>query len=179
VSGSQKKGAVDYGYNSDASRHTKHYIPGEVDPRTGNMLPTVPEGEVVSVRLGNWNIGGEFESVTYTHQIDSGSNMILLLKYAIVIEDPGHPDRSDQPVFMLELLDEYDNPLDASGCGDANFVANTKELIDNPNADGTWHIVRGGSVPILWKDWTTVGINMTEYAKYGSLKFQIRLTTFD
>ena len=32
--GSQNKGAVDYGYNSSASRHTKHYIPGEVDPRT-------------------------------------------------------------------------------------------------------------------------------------------------
>lgn len=179
--GSQNKGAVDYGYNSSASRHTKHYIPGEVDPRTGNMLPTVPEGEVVSVRLGNWNIGGEFESVTYTHQIDSGSNMILLLKYAIVIEDPGEKQghkREEQPVFMLELLDEYDNPLDPSGCGDANFVANTTELIENPNADGTWHVINAAT-PILWKEWTTVGINMTEYAKYGPLKFKIRLTTFD
>ncbi len=176
-SGSQERGAVDYGYNSKDSRHTKHYIPGEVDSRTGNMLPTVPEGEVVSVRLGNWNIGGEFESVTYTHQIDSGSNMILLLKYAIVIEDPGH-DRVEQPVFMLELLDEHDNPLDPSGCGDANFVANTTELIENPNADGTWHVIKA-STPILWKEWTTVGINMTEYAKYGPLKFKIRLTVFD
>jgi hypothetical protein len=132
----QQKGAVDYGYNSIESRHTWHYMPGEMDARTGNELPTVPEGEVVSVRLGNWNMGGEFESVTYTHQIDSGSNMILLLKYAIVIEDPGHPDKTDQPVFMLELLDEYNNPLDPSGCGDANFVANTTELIENPDADG-------------------------------------------
>ena len=177
TSGSVRLGAVDYGYNSIASRHTKHYIPGEMDPRTGNGLPTVPEGEVVSVRLGNWNMGGEFESVTYTHQLDSGSNMILLLKYAIVIEDPGH-DRVEQPVFMLELLDEYDNPLDASGCGDANFVANTKELINNPNSDGTWHIINAAT-PILWKEWTTVGINMTEYAKYGPIKYKIRLTTFD
>lgn len=177
VSNSQKRGAVDFGYNSEASRHTKHYIPGEMDPRTGNGLPTVPDGEVVSVRLGNWNIGGEFESVTYTHQLDSGSNMILLLKYAIVIEDPGH-DRAEQPVFMLELLDEYDNPLDATGCGDANFVANTKELINNSNADGTWHIIKS-ETPILWKEWTTVGINMSQYAKYGPLKFKIRLTTYD
>ena len=177
VSNSTRKGAVDYGYNSVASRHTRHYIPGETDPRTANGLPTVPEGEVVSVRLGNWNMGGEFESVTYTHQLDSGSNMILLLKYAIVIEDPGH-DRVEQPVFMLELLDEFDNPLDASGCGDANFVANTKELINNPNSDGTWHIIKAAT-PILWKEWTTVGINMTEYAKYGPLKFKIRLTVYD
>lgn len=177
VSNSLKKGAVDYGYKEKLSRHTKHYIPGEMDPRTGNMLPTVPEGEVVSVRLGNWDIGGEFESVTYTHQIDSGSNMILLLKYAIVIEDPGH-ERVEQPVFMLELLDEYDNPLDATGCGDANFVADTKELINNPNSDGTWHIVNA-EIPILWKEWTTVGINMSQYAKYGPLKFKIRLTTYD
>ena len=176
--GSEKVGAVDFGYNSAASRHTIHYVPGEMDARTGNGLPTVPDGEVVSVRLGNWNFGGEFESVTYTHQLDSGSNMILLLKYAIVIEDPAHEKRSDQPVFMLELLDEHDNPLDASGCGDANFVANTKELIDNPNADGTWHIIHA-STPILWKEWTTVGINMSQYAKYGPLKYKIRLTTFD
>lgn len=179
-----KIGAVDFGYASVASRHTLHYMPGETDPRTGNLLPTVPAGEVVSARLGNWNFGGEFESVTYTHQIDSGSNMILLLKYAIVIEDPGHgsgKDNSkitDQPVFMLELLDEYDNPLDASGCGDANFVANTVELIENPDADGTWHIVPA-SVPILWKEWTTVGINVGQYAKNGPLKFKIRLTTYD
>lgn len=176
--GSERVGAVDFGYASKASRHTIHYIPGEMDPRTGNGLPTVPEGEVVSVRLGNWNIGGEFESVTYTHQLDSGSNMILLLKYAIVIEDPGHEPRTDQPVFMLELLDEHDNPLDASGCGDANFVADTKELINNPNADGTWHIINA-STPILWKEWTTVGINMSQYAKNGPLKYKIRLTTFD
>lgn len=176
--GSERVGAVDFGYASKASRHTIHYIPGEMDPRTGNGLPTVPEGEVVSVRLGNWNIGGEFESVTYTHQLDSGSNMILLLKYAIVIEDPGHEPRTDQPVFMLELLDEHDNPLDASGCGDANFVADTKKLINNPNADGTWHIINA-STPILWKEWTTVGINMSQYAKNGPLKYKIRLTTFD
>ena len=177
TSGSVRTGAVDYGYESVASRHTIHYMPGEMDPRTGNGLPTVPEGEVVSVRLGNWNTGGEFESVTYTHQLDSGSNMILLLKYAIVIQDPAH-DREEQPVFMLELLDEYDNPLDVSGCGDANFVADTKELINNPNADGTWHIIKAED-PILWKEWTTVGINMSQYAKYGPLKYKIRLTTYD
>ena len=183
-SGSERVGAVDFGYNSEFSRHTTHYMPGEMDARTGNKLPTVPEGEVVSVRLGNWLSGqaqnfngGGFESVTYTHQLDSGSNMILLLKYAIVIEDPGHP-RVEQPVFMLELLDEYDNPLDASGCGDANFVANTTELINNPNADGTWHVINAAT-PILWKEWTTVGINMSQYAKYGPLKYKIRLTTFD
>ena len=171
------KGAVDFGYESISSRHTRHYIPGEKDARTGYQLPTVPEGDVVSVRLGNWNKGGEFESVTYTHQLDSGANMILLLKYAIVIEDPGHP-RVEQPVFMLELLDEYGNPLDPSGCGDANFVADTKALIDNPEADGTWHIINS-AVPILWKDWTTVGINVGKYAENGPLKFKIRLTTYD
>ncbi len=175
---STRYGVVDYGYKSELSRHTKHYIPGEMDPNTGNELPTVPEGEVVSVRLGNWNIGGEWESVTYTHQIDSGSNMILTLKYAVVIEDPGHQPRSDQPVFMLELLDEYNNPLDATGCGDANFVADTKTLLNSPDADGTWHIINA-STPILWKEWTTVGINVGQYAKHGPLKFKVRLTTYD
>ena len=179
TTGSVQYNVVDYGYKSISSRHTKHYIPGEMDPNTGNELPTVPEGEVVSVRLGNWNYGGEWESVTYTHQLDSGSNMILTLKYAVVIEDPGHQPRSDQPVFMLELLDEYNNPLDATGCGDANFVADTKSLLESSNADGTWHIIRGGGTPILWKEWTSVGINVGQYAKHGPLKFKVRLTTYD
>ena len=177
-SSSNRSGAIDFGYNSISSRHTKHYIPGEKDPRTGNELPTVPEGEVVSVRLGNWHTQGEFESVTYTHQIDSGSNMILTLKYAVVIQDPGH-DREQQPVFMLELLDEYNNPLDVSGCGDANFVADTKALINSPDADGTWHVIGSGQETVLWKEWTTIGINVGQYAQNGPLKFKIRLTTYD
>jgi hypothetical protein len=145
----KNEGCVDNGYASALSHHTIHYVPGEVDARTGGGLRTVPEGELASVRLGNWLGGygegltrGGFESVTYTHQLDSGAEEILLLKYAVVIEDPGHEPRTDQPVFMLELLDENDNPLSADGCGDANFVANTKELLSGE--DSTWHIMEQG-----------------------------------
>jgi hypothetical protein len=121
---------------------------------------------------------GGFESVTYTHQLDSGAEEILLLKYAVVIEDPGHEPRTDQPVFMLELLDENDNPLSADGCGDANFVANTKELLSGE--DSTWHIMEQGvSIPILWKDWTSVGINLSDYAVHGSTTIKVRLSTYD
>ena len=181
----KNEGCVDNGYASALSHHTIHYVPGEVDARTGGGLRTVPEGELASVRLGNWLGGygegltrGGFESVTYTHRLDSGAEEILLLKYAVVIEDPGHEPRTDQPVFMLELLDENDNPLSADGCGDANFVANTKELLSGE--DSTWHIMEQGvSIPILWKDWTSVGINLSDYAMHGPTTIKVRLSTYD
>ncbi|MBO5345301.1 MAG: hypothetical protein J6A44_00160 [Paludibacteraceae bacterium] len=178
-------GCKNSGYNSELSHHTIHYMPGEVDARTRGGLRTVPEGAFASVRLGNWLGGyaegfgrGGFESITYTHELDSGADEILLLKYAIVIEDPGHEPRTDQPVFMLELLDENDKPLSADGCGDANFVANTKLLLSGN--DSTWHVEEQNvNVPILWKDWTSVGINLTDYAKNGPVKIKVRLSTYD
>ena len=51
-------GAVDNGYLSANSRHTVHFDTTERDARTGGLLRTIPQGEKASVRLGNWNSGG-------------------------------------------------------------------------------------------------------------------------
>jgi hypothetical protein len=81
----------DYGYrygvygtypssgNYYRSRHTICFE-GETDPHCDNLLTTVPEGEKYSMRLGNW-YNGEGESVTFTHKIDSGYKLILLLNF--------------------------------------------------------------------------------------------------
>ncbi|MBQ0015450.1 MAG: hypothetical protein KBT04_00505 [Bacteroidales bacterium] len=63
------RGVIDYGSGSISSRHTVHYNTNEYDPRTGasnaTRLKVVPDGEIASVRLGNWNNGGQGECVIY------------------------------------------------------------------------------------------------------------------
>ena len=165
-----------YGYNDTyyRSRHTICFE-GEVDPHCDSLLTTVPPGEKYSMRLGNW-YNGEGESVTYTHKIDSGYRLILLLKYAVVLQDPSHTSK-ENPHFTLEILDEKDQLLD-SECLFADFAA-------DKNAEG-WKNATNAHEPtkeefrnIVWKDWTTIGINLSDLSKYGDKIIKIRLTTKD
>ena len=164
------------GWNSTyyRSRHTICFE-GEVDPRCDSLLTTVPPGEKYSMRLGNW-YNGEGESVTYTHKIDSGYKLILLLKYAVVLQDPSHESR-ENPHFTLEILDENDQLLD-SECLYADFAA-------DKNAEG-WKNAVNVHEPtseefrnIVWKDWTTIGVNLSDLSQYGDRVIKIRLTTKD
>ncbi len=158
-------GVIDNGYASESSRHTRHYIEGETDPRTENRLTTKPAGAVASVRLGNWDNGAEWESITYTTTIGEDVG-VLQLKYALVLQDPGH-DEDEQPRFTLEILNSAGQPVDAT-CGAADFRAGI-------NTDG-WHTVGTGYDKVLWKEWTTVGLNVRELR---GQTIKIRLTTYD
>ena len=156
------------------SRHTICFE-GETDPRCDNELTTVPKGEKYSMRLGNW-YNGEGESVTFTHKIDSGYPLILLLKYAVVLQDPSH-ESIENPHFTLEILDENGVALDPI-CWNADFAA-------DKNAEG-WKNAVNAHEPtseeyrnVVWKDWTTIGVNLTELSKDGDKIIKIRLTTKD
>jgi hypothetical protein len=153
------------GYKNYRSRHTLCFE-GETDPRCENLLSTVPQGEQYSVRLGNWDINKEAESVMFTHKIDSGYKLVLLLKYAVVLQDPSH-EVYQNPHFTLEILDENDVPLDKN-CWYADFAA-------DKNAEG-WHTAPND---VVWKDWTTIGVNLSELSQYGDRIIKIRLTTKD
>ena len=164
------------GWNSTyyRSRHTICFE-GETDPRCDNELTTVPEGEKYSMRLGNW-YNGEGESVTFTHKIDSGYPLILLLKYAVVLQDPSHTTQ-ENPHFTLEILDENGVALDPI-CWNADFAA-------DKNAEG-WKNAVNAHEPtseeyrnVVWKDWTTIGVNLTDLSKDGDKIIKIRLTTKD
>ncbi len=153
-------GYIDNGPSQISSRHTVHTDLNETDPRTGG-LHTVPTGEMLSVRLGNWDIGSEAESVTYTYNVPAGSSKILMMKYAVVFEEPGH---DEPPEFLLEIMNVNGQLLDAI-CTKAYF-----------RCDGTltqgWH--RSGAY--WWKDWTDIGVNLTQYA---GQTVKVRLTTRD
>ena len=159
---------VDFGEDDKFSRHTLNVEPDRFDPRTGNRLRTIPEGAFASVRLGNWNLGAEFEQLSFEFVADSFNNAIVMLQYAVVLEDPGH-DTQSQPRFTLEILDENDNLIDPT-CGAADFYADaTRE---------GWHTEGTGSNIVTWKDWTTVGLNLKEMGLSGQL-VKLRFTTYD
>ena len=165
---------VDTGINEKYYRHTVNWEPDVYDKRTCNQLPLVPEGELASVRLGNWNNGAEGECIEYRYVADIENAAILLLKYAIVLEDPNH-DEKIQPRFKLEILDEYGDLLSPT-CGAADFYA------DANRQDGGWHAchnVPGYSYPISWKEWTSIGLNLAEQGVKTGDVLTIRLTTVD
>lgn len=167
------KGVVNYGYKSMKSRHTLHYDQEEYDARTQNKLKTVPPGALASVRLGNWDINAEGEGVEYSYYVDTTKATILLLNYAIVMEDPSHGS-GEQPMFKLNITEDGKNL--ESNCGSAHFAAGFD--MD----DESWHQFEaatvGGSTTIggWWKDWTTVGINL---APYHGRTLKIEMTTYD
>ena len=154
-------GVVDNGYSQMSSRHTVHYI-DELDPRTDNRLHTVPPCELYSVRLGNWNTNYEAESISYDFLVDTTVADILLLKYAAVLEEPGH-DPSEQPRFTFELLNQNNQQIDPV-CGAADFIASTSL---------GWNTAANS---VLWKDWTNVGADLSAY--HGQT-VRVRLTTYD
>ena len=152
---------VNYGPSSKYSRQTIHYDTIETDLRTGNQLRTVRPGAVSSVRLGNWDINRQAESVMYTVTVDTNNFDLIILNYAAVLENPNHTP-TQQPHFRFELLDENYNQIDPS-CGAADFVSSI--------ALG-WNSYDG----ILWKDWTTVAFSI---GAYHGRTIYVRLTTYD
>lgn len=158
----QHTGIVDYGSHSNRSRHTIHLDRNEKDPRTNNRLKCVPDGYCSSVRLGNWNVGREAESITYTLNIDTTDYNLLILKYAAVMQDPHHLD-IEQPKFQFGIYDSVGNTI--NDCYNATFVSsqelgwNTSPLYD-----------------VLWKDWTTMGVDL---APLHGQTITLRLTTYD
>lgn len=159
------RGVIDYGPEDMRSRHTINSDPTATDPRTGGALPLIPQGQKFSVRLGNWDVNNGAEAISYTITADS-SMAIVLLQYAVVLEDPdGHGD--DSPRFLLEVLDENGSLLDAT-CGSRNFL---------PQQD--WADYRSTYGLVRYKPWTTVGLNLNELGVQDGDKITVRLTTYD
>lgn len=181
---------MDMGYRSIKSHHTIHYIAEETDPRTLDRLKTIPDGEVASVRLGNWfpddkiNGEGAGEAIEYKYEVVAGSSDIMVLNYAIVMECPTH---GNDPMFQLEILDSYGQQIEPADCFSANFAPKSAEPED---LEG-WTLIKDeefGAIlpegvirdeqntPIIWKDWTKVSISLRDYVGQTLI---IRFTTKD
>lgn len=170
---------VNDGKQSVDCRHAKYFRKGEYDIRTsmgaeGPGLKTVPDGELASVRLGNWNNGNEAERIEYKFHVDSRTSAVLMLKYAVILEKP-NPSCTPNPGFLLRVLDK--NKKLISDCASADFDYHAAEASGDP----TWHKSTPELNPtnrneVMWKDWTPVGINLSAY---DGQDLTVQLTTYD
>ncbi len=171
---------VDNGPASMSSRHTVHFDRTETEPRTGGQAKTIPDGEFASVRLGNWDSGNQAERIEYTFEVDT-ARPILLVKYMPLLEAPGHAD-FENPRFKIDVLI---NGQSLGSCSwidiNADNVMNGSVLKPEAIAQG-WHITPSSVAQtlgdIVWKEWTTIGIDLSN-PMYQGKNLTVRLTTHD
>lgn len=160
-------GIVNEGSSSPSSMHTIHYRIGEKDPNTtiNGGLPTIPQDEIGSVRLGAYTSSGESSRIEYKYHVQAGTSDLLDLKYAVVMESGGHgsslSDPDMNPTFTLNILDGNGNEIDR--CSQVYFVAG----FGDPNA---WH--QEGD--IFWCDWSKITVSLRNYV---GQTLTIRLTS--
>lgn len=158
-------GTYENPYNSNWFRGAVIVDKNSKDYYTNYLLKKVPEGEKASVKLGNSSTGAEAESISYDYFVDTMEYDMITLKYAVVLQNPDHT-RENQPRFTLEILDENDVLIDST-CGFADFYA---------SGDLGWNQNTYNNSTIIWKDWTTIGIDI---APYHGQNVRVRLTTYD
>lgn len=166
----QQRGCVDFGWDNEMSRHTIVWDTLATDPRTNDQLRMVPSGANASVRLGNWQYGNGTEAITYKYIVD-GSNSILLVNYAIVLEEPTGHGEDGVPRFIIKIKDENGKTIDDL-CGVVDLNSETK-------GGSGWNTVSSGSYygeNIVYKDWTTLGLNLDPYV---GQTIYISVETFD
>lgn len=161
---------VDCGYDSISSRHTVHYDTSERDPRTNNLLRTIPVGHCSSVRLGNWKWGAQQESITYTLRVDTNDYDLLILRYAIVEENPNH-NAEEQPYVVFSVSDSAGDLTDS--CYYAVFVSGDSSGWNEILGQSHWE---GEEGRVVWHDWDAFGISLTEF--HGQ-KIRVAISNFD
>lgn len=123
-----------------------------MDPRTNNAVSVVaPGGGQYSARLGNWSTGSQAERLRYVMNVTM-DNALFVYRYAVVLEDPSH-NASQQPRFEIRMYDQAGNNID---CGMYNVYA-------TGNIPGFISIVNQYGEDVVYKDWTTVGMDLTPF----------------
>lgn len=146
-----------------SGRHTVISRQG-TDPWTGGQLKLLPDHESKVVRLGNPNFYAEAESITYHFKVDE-DRAVLLLKFAVVFQDPSHP-HLDQPRFIVRIMNAEGALIEA--CAEYDISASA-------GIEGFQTYERGGT-PVRWRDWTSVGLDMSAYA---GKEVQVQFVTYD
>jgi len=146
-------------------RHTLITAQG-TDPNTGGALALLPPGENRVIRLGNEQVGAEAEALTY-HFIVDRNNPVLLLKFAVVLEDPQH-SIIQQPRFVVRITDKNGKLIEEC----AEYDVSAREGIP-----GFQTYQRSGySSPVRWRDWTNVGLDMSSFI---GQEVQVQFITYD
>jgi len=134
----------------------------EYDINTGYALRKIPTGYKYSARLGDeivstdaWDSRCWEQSLRYTLAVDS-SNSLLILRFAMVLQYIASHREVDEPRFRLNLYDSQGNTI--PDCSNYDVYATSKKVkgfqIYQPS---------GSSLPVMWRDWTTVGVNLLKF----------------
>lgn len=169
-------GVVDKGSRSQFSIHTVHHDPDEYDIRTGFQLKTVPDGAVASVRISNWmEEPSPSGSITYDYTVTEEAD-VFQIRYAAVLQYQERHSEAEQTRIIVEILDAGSgNRL--SECTYSDFNA---KQVNNAGDIRNWHkytppahLLVDESCPIMWCDWTPIGINLGDYI---GLSLKIKIT---
>ena len=147
-----------------SGRHTLITAQG-TDPNTGGALQLLPAGESQVVRLGNQNVHAEAEALIY-HFIVDKNNPVLLVKFAVVLEDPNHPS-FEQPRFVIRITDKDGNLTEE--CAEYDVSA-------RPDIPGFQSYQGSFYSPVRWRDWTNVGLDLSPYI---GQEVQVQFITYD
>ncbi len=159
--------------NAGALLPPRHSITTSItDPNTqNNLIEVAPGGGIYSARLGSWQNsfysqnnpgpfpGSKAEMVKFTFTVTPNSELFVY-QYAVVLEDPdtnvSYHTPAQKPRFEIKVLDGAGAYVPNAQCGHYIVTADS-------NVAG-WHegLTTSASV-IHYKDWTTVGIDLTAY----------------
>lgn len=128
-------------------------FPGNgIDP-FGGFPVNCPNGSGHSIKLGNTSGGAEAEGVSYEFTIPAGRNEYnLIYHYAVVFQDPHH-QQYEQPRMEIEITNVTDGRvIDCSSFAFFPYGTPLPGFKESPNP--------GGDVPVWYKDWSAVSINL-------------------
>ena len=171
-------------------QHPTHKIipgPGWLDHNTCDSLTNVFPGENFVARLGDTiyysNNGNPRipKAAELKYQVTVSSNSYLFIyRYAVVLQSGGHiPPASYQPDFQVMITNGSGTVLDST-CG-YFYIAATVSGAPLPG----WHLCNGitpptPSTPIYWKNWTTIGMDLTSYlGQTIYVLFKVRPCSYD
>jgi gliding motility-associated-like protein len=142
-------------------RHTIMSDTTAYDENTGYMLKKVPAGYSYSARLGDQIISTDGkprcwqQSLRYTMTIDS-TNALLVIKFALVLQYDSDHTATNEPRFRFTIYDEHGDTI--PDCSNYDVFAS------NRNVKGfETYITDKYEEPIIWRDWTTVGADLSKY----------------
>ena len=128
------------------------------DANTGGNLAYVPGGFSSSIRVGNAAVAEAVNAsiLSYTMRV-TPDNALLLLHYALVVQQPSHNDATRDPLFNVRVM--RDNAGTWQTVSDTLAWFHVVNQSDITPGSGGWQVAGGGTV--YYKDWTTAAIDLT------------------
>ena len=171
-----------WGYANAPATHPRVTLMTE--PGTDDLceeLSVLPPNQPTSIRLMSDNyqeLDSAKGSLIFLSLTVDADNPLILVNYAAVLEDPKHnvankyPDHAQPHCgFYAVAANEQGTGLDTIG-----FLQHYPSVANSIKGWKSFNNEKRGNITTFWKDWSTVALDLSEYA--GKL-VNIRLETYD